>query len=57
MIDAIISLPGILLPWQEMCRVCKEEGVISVVDAAHSIGQEQHINLKDADPDFWISVS
>ena len=56
-IDSIVSLPGIRLPWPEMCKVCKEENVISVVDAAHSIGQEPHLNLKDSDPDFWISVS
>lgn len=56
-IDAIISVPGILLPWKEMVQICKEEGVISVVDAAHAIGQEVGINLKESDPDFWISVS
>ena len=39
-IDSIVSNPGVLLPWQEMVAVCREEGVWSVVDAAHSIGQE-----------------
>ena len=55
-IDAIISNPGVHLPWQEMVKICKEENVWSIVDAAHAIGQELGINLKDADPDFWISV-
>ncbi|KAJ7146317.1 pyridoxal phosphate-dependent transferase [Mycena epipterygia] len=54
-IDTIISLPAILLPWREMVQVCKEEGVTSVVDAAHSIGQEPNIDLHKTDPDFWIS--
>lgn len=39
-IDSITSVPGVLLPWKEMVQVCKEEGVWSVIDAAHSIGQE-----------------
>ncbi|KAI5119002.1 hypothetical protein M0805_004412 [Coniferiporia weirii] len=54
-IDAIISTPGALLPWKEMVSICKEEGVLSVIDAAHAIGQEVNINLKEAGPDFWIS--
>jgi hercynylcysteine S-oxide lyase len=56
-IDGIISNPGILLPWKEMVTICKEEGVWSVIDAAHSIGQEVGINLGEAKPDFWVSVS
>ena len=39
-IDSIASMPGVLLPWQEMVKICREEGVWSVVDAAHSLGQE-----------------
>lgn len=39
-IDSIASNPGVLLPWQEMVKVCREEGVWSVIDGAHSIGQE-----------------
>ncbi|KAF8999305.1 pyridoxal phosphate-dependent transferase [Cyathus striatus] len=54
-IDSIISNPGALLPWKEMVKICKEEGVYSVIDAAHSIGQEVGIDLGKADPDFWIS--
>ncbi|KAJ6541803.1 pyridoxal phosphate-dependent transferase [Mycena capillaripes] len=53
-IDSIISLPAILLPWKELVQICKEEGVMSVIDAAHSIGQEP-VDLGKADPDFWIS--
>ena len=39
-IDSISSNPGVYLPWKEMVKVCKEEGVWAVIDAAHSIGQE-----------------
>jgi len=55
-IDTIISNPGVLLPWQEMVKICKDHNVWSVVDAAHSIGQEMNINLSQYQPDFWVSV-
>lgn len=55
-IDGIVSNPGALLPWEQMVKICKDEGVISVVDAAHNIGQQTGISLKATDPDFWISV-
>jgi len=56
-IDSITSNPGCLMPWQKMVEVCKEEDVWSLIDAAHSIGQEMNINLSEAKPDFWVSVS
>lgn len=56
-IDSLVSVPGVLLPWKELVQICREEGIWSVVDAAHSIGQENDINLGEAKPDFWISVS
>lgn len=55
-IDGIVSVPGVLLPWREMVQVCREENVWSIIDAAHSIGQEVGINLSEANPDFWVSV-
>ena len=39
-----------------MVAICREAGVISIVDGAHSIGQELDINLSEARPDFWVSV-
>lgn len=56
-IDGIVSAPGALLPWKEMVQICRDENVISVIDAAHCIGQEGGIRLNEVDPDFWISVS
>jgi selenocysteine lyase/cysteine desulfurase len=55
-IDAIVSNPGALLPWEEMVKICREENVWSVVDAAHCIGQQVGINLSQSKPDFWVSV-
>ncbi|KAI3612045.1 aminotransferase family protein [Moniliophthora roreri] len=54
-IDAIVSNPGVHLPWQEMIQICREENVYSLIDAAHAIGQEVGLDLGKADPDFWIS--
>ncbi|KLO08806.1 PLP-dependent transferase [Schizopora paradoxa] len=54
-IDGIVSNPGVLLPWEQMVKICKEEGFVSVVDAAHNIGQQVGINLRMTDPDFWVS--
>lgn len=53
-IDAIPSSPGVLLPWERMVQVCKEENVWSLIDAAHAIGQIR-LDLKAVDPDFWVS--
>jgi len=55
-IDSIVSNPGVTLPWKEMVAICKDEGIWSVIDAAHSIGQEVGINLTKSVPDFWVSV-
>lgn len=54
-IDSIVSEPGVRLPWREMVAVCREEGVWSIVDAAHSIGQEPEIKLAVARPDFYVT--
>ncbi|KAF8886308.1 pyridoxal phosphate-dependent transferase [Infundibulicybe gibba] len=54
-IDAIVSNPGMRLPWEELTEICRQEGVWSVLDAAHSIGQELNINLSKSRPDFWVS--
>ena len=40
-----------------MVAICRGAGVYTIVDAAHSIGQEPDINLSKAKPDFWVSVS
>ncbi|KAJ2932368.1 hypothetical protein H1R20_g4686, partial [Candolleomyces eurysporus] len=55
LIDAICSKPGIKFPWEEMVRICREEGAYSVVDAAHCLGQQVDLNLSKTQPDFWIT--
>jgi hercynylcysteine S-oxide lyase len=56
-IDSIVCNPGCVLPWEKMVHICREENIFSLVDGAHSIGQQIGINLRKAAPDFWISVS
>lgn len=53
-IDSISSNPGVYMPWKEMVKVCKEEGVWSVIDAAHSIGQE--VSLLMFTTDVFLSL-
>ncbi|KAL6300843.1 pyridoxal phosphate-dependent transferase [Sparassis latifolia] len=54
-IDSIASSPGVLFPWREMVQVAKEVGAFTMVDGAHSIGQEVDLELGKAAPDFWVS--
>jgi Cys-tRNA synthase (O-phospho-L-seryl-tRNA:Cys-tRNA synthase) len=56
-IDSIGSNPGIVFPWEKMVEICHQEGVLSLVDAAHSIGHQVDIDLSKTKPDFWISAS
>ena len=50
------SLIGsIVFPVKQLVKLCKEYGVMSLVDAAHAVGQVE-VDIKTIDPDFWISV-
>jgi len=53
-LDSIVSNPGWVLPWVQLVKICKEEVCISIVDGAHSIGQ-QKLNLTEADPDYFVT--
>jgi hercynylcysteine S-oxide lyase len=54
LVDAISSNPGVAIPWQELCSLFRANGILSLVDAAHSLGQE-HVDLRRSQPDFWVS--
>ncbi|KIY63081.1 PLP-dependent transferase [Cylindrobasidium torrendii FP15055 ss-10] len=55
-IDSVVANPAAAMPWKQMVAICREEGVLSLVDGAHSLGQELDIGLDDAKPDFWVTT-
>lgn len=52
--DVVSSRPGVVFPWQEMVKTCKDLGVISLVDGAQGIGMV-HLDVSAADPDYFVS--
>lgn len=52
--DTVVSMPGVKLPYQELTELCREFGVLSMVDGAHSIGLIP-MDLSELKPDFYTS--
>ncbi|KAM4066224.1 aminotransferase class-V domain-containing protein [Hirsutella rhossiliensis] len=52
--DVVSSRPGVLFPWVDVTKACKELGVISMVDGAQGIGMVP-LDLTAADPDYFVS--
>lgn len=54
-IDHITSMPSVVIPVQELIRVCREEGVDQIfVDGAHAIGSLR-VDVKEIGADFYVS--
>jgi len=52
--DTISSMPGVKVPWEQLVEICRKEGVLSMIDGAHGIGQI-HLDLANVQPDFLTS--
>jgi selenocysteine lyase/cysteine desulfurase len=39
MFDTVLTFPGVRMPWEKLVEVCREMGVLSLVDGAHGIGE------------------
>lgn len=52
--DVVSSVPGVCFPYQEMVHVCRELGILSIVDGAQGIGMLE-LDMTTLDPDFFVS--
>lgn len=52
--DVVTSQPGVRFPFEEITRICKEKGVLSLIDGAQGVGMVD-IDLSKVDPDFFVS--
>ncbi|KAF3395737.1 hypothetical protein F1880_007294 [Penicillium rolfsii] len=52
--DAVVSNPGVRFPFELFTAICREEGILSVIDGAHGIGHI-HLDMEKLQPDFFVS--
>ncbi|PLN83634.1 putative aminotransferase [Aspergillus taichungensis] len=52
--DTVVSNPGVRFPFEDLVRVCRREGIWSVVDGAHGVGMID-LDLGALRPDFFTS--
>lgn len=52
--DTVASMPGVRMPFERLIEVCRREGVLSLMDGAHGVGQLL-LDLGKLRPDFFVS--
>ncbi len=52
--DTISSVPGVRVPFERLVDICKAEGVLSMIDGAHGVGNIK-LDLAGFQPDFFTS--
>lgn len=52
--DTIHSVPGVRFPFERFVAICRDEGILSVIDGAHGIGQIP-LDMNTLQPDFLVS--
>lgn len=53
--DTIVSQPGFRLPWEDLVKLCRDNGILSAVDAAHAVGHIDMTHTAEVSPDFLVS--
>ncbi|KAK3334172.1 aminotransferase family protein-like protein [Cercophora scortea] len=53
--DTIVSGPGVRVPWERLVGVCRELGVLSLVDGAHAVGHLDMRHTGAVRPDFLVT--
>ncbi|KAL7928012.1 pyridoxal phosphate-dependent transferase [Trichoderma chlorosporum] len=53
-LETIVSIPAVRMPFEDLVHVCHREGIMSLVDGAHSVGQFE-VNLQELQPDFFVA--
>lgn len=54
--DVVSSIPGVRFPFEKLVAVCRDEGILSIIDGAQGIGLVDltHIGT-EVKPDFFLS--
>lgn len=52
--DTVMSMPGLRMPFERLTKLCREFGVLSVIDGAHGIGLVE-LDLKTLNADFLVT--
>ncbi|KAE9365147.1 PLP-dependent transferase, partial [Stipitochalara longipes BDJ] len=55
MFDTVLTFPGARMPWEALVDVCKEMGVLSLIDGAHGVGHIDLQHLGRVSPDFFVT--
>ena len=53
-LETVVSIPAVRMPFEELVRVCRREGIMTLVDGAHSVGQFP-VNLNELQADFFVT--
>ncbi|OTB03835.1 hypothetical protein M426DRAFT_321332 [Hypoxylon sp. CI-4A] len=52
--DTMSSLPAVRLPFEEITKLCRDAGILSVVDGAQGVGMME-LDLSALDADFFVT--
>lgn len=48
LVDAISSVPGVLVPYQRIIKLLRKHNILSLIDGAHAIGMDTNIYVTRA---------